>query len=109
MHHVYLALAIAAEVTATTALKSCMGFTRLGPSCVAIAGYVLAFFFLSLVMEKLPVGVIYAIWSGAGIALITAAAWFFYGQRLDFPALLGIGLILAGVVVLNVFSQSAPH
>ncbi|MDR0736936.1 MAG: QacE family quaternary ammonium compound efflux SMR transporter [Zoogloeaceae bacterium] len=109
MHLVYLALAIVAEVVATTSLKACAGFTRFWPSCVVIAGYCLAFFFLSLVMEKLPVGVIYAIWSGAGIVLVTIAAWFLYGQRLDPPALLGIAFILAGVVVINVFSQSAPH
>ncbi|MDR0672759.1 MAG: QacE family quaternary ammonium compound efflux SMR transporter [Zoogloeaceae bacterium] len=109
MHFIYLALAIVAEVVATTSLKACAGFTRFWPSCVVIVGYCLAFFFLSRVMERLPVGVIYAIWSGAGIALITVAAWFFYGQRLDLPALLGISLILAGVVVLNVFSQSLAH
>ncbi|MDR2364568.1 MAG: QacE family quaternary ammonium compound efflux SMR transporter [Zoogloeaceae bacterium] len=109
MHFIYLAIAIVAEVVATTALKACAGFTRLLPSCVVVAGYCIAFFFLSLAMGKLPIGVIYAIWSGVGIVLIAIAAWLFYGQTLDLYALLGIGLILAGVVALNVFSKSVPH
>jgi small multidrug resistance pump len=106
MNWIYLAVAILAEVTATSALKSTRGFTRLGPSLVVLAGYGVAFVFLSLTLRTIPVGVAYAIWSGAGIVLIAIVAYVVHRQSLDAPALIGISLILAGVVVINLFSKS---
>ena len=110
MHpYFYLAIAIASEVIATSALRAADGFTRLLPSILVVAGYALAFFFLALTLKTIPVGIAYAIWSGIGIVLISLAAYFLYGQTLDAPALIGIGLIVAGVVVINLFSKSSAH
>lgn len=109
MSWLYLALAIVAEVIATSFLKASAGFTKLGPSLVVVAGYGLAFFLLSLTLRSIPVGIAYAVWSGAGIVLISAVGWLALGQKLDPPALLGIGLILTGVLVLNLFSKTAVH
>jgi small multidrug resistance pump len=100
----YLSIAIVSEVVATSALKAADGFTRLTPSIVVVAGYAIAFWCLSSTLRTIPVGVAYAIWSGAGIALITLIAWVVYGQSLDAPALIGLALIVAGVAVLNVYS-----
>ncbi|AJY70455.1 multidrug transporter [Geobacter sulfurreducens] len=105
----YLLVAIISEVAGTTALKSAEGFTRLWPSCVVVAGYASAFYFLSLTLKSIPVGIAYAIWSGLGTALIAVVAWVFMGQRLDLPAVFGILLIIAGVLVLNLCSTSATH
>lgn len=104
-----LGIAIAAEVVGTSALKASEGFTRLWPSAVVVVGYAVAFYGLSLVLKSIPVGVAYAIWSGLGIVLITAVAWLVYGQRIDLPGAIGMGLIIAGVVVLNVFSKATAH
>lgn len=104
-----LAAAICAEVVATTALARSDSFTRLWPSVLTVVGYALAFYFLSWPIRVLPTGVIYAIWSGLGIVLITAVAWLWAGERLDAAALLGLGLIVAGVVVINVFSDAVRH
>jgi small multidrug resistance pump len=109
MNWLFLSIAIAAEVIATSALKAADGFTRLGPSLVVIAGYGIAFYFLSLALRGIPVGVAYAVWSGVGIVLISVIGWFAFGQTLDAAAVLGIGLIMAGVIVLNVFSRSPVH
>jgi small multidrug resistance pump len=109
MQWLFLSIAIISEVMATSALKSSNGFTQLWPSLVVVAGYAAAFFFLSLTLRTIPVGIAYAIWSGAGIVLITLIAWLFLGQALDGPAIVGLALIVAGVVVLNVFSKSAIH
>jgi small multidrug resistance pump len=108
-HWIYLSIAIVSEVAATSALKASNGFSRLWPSLTVIVGYGLAFYFLSLTLRTVPVGIIYAIWSGAGVALITIIAWLFMGQPLDAPAIVGLTLIVAGVVVLNVFSKAIPH
>jgi small multidrug resistance pump len=105
----YLAIAIAAEVVGTSFLRASEGFTKLVPSLMVVAGYGLAFFFLSLTLEKIPVGVAYAVWSGAGVTLIAAIGWLFLGQKLDAAAIVGMGLIVAGVVVLNLFSKAAAH
>ncbi|ADI83548.1 DMT family transporter [Geobacter sulfurreducens] len=105
----YLLVAIISEVAGTTALKSAEGFTRLWPSCVVVVGYASAFYFLSLTLKSIPVGIAYAIWSGLGTALIAVVAWVFMGQRLDLPAVFGILLIIAGVLVLNLCSTSATH
>ncbi|MEM6467844.1 MAG: multidrug efflux SMR transporter [Pseudomonadota bacterium] len=101
-----LIVAIILEVIGTSALKATDGFTKLWPSLLSTLCYAGAIYFLSLAMRSVPVGVAYAIWSGLGILLITTAAAFFYGQRLDGPAILGLILIVAGVVVLNLFSKS---
>jgi small multidrug resistance pump len=106
---IYLAIAIAAEVVGTSFLRASEGFTKLVPSLMVVAGYGLAFFFLSLTLEKIPVGVAYAVWSGAGVTLIAAIGWLFLGQKLDAAAIVGMGLIVAGVVVLNLFSKAAAH
>jgi len=105
----YLVIAIAAEVEGTSALRAAEGFTRLGPSLVVVAGYSASFYFLSLTLQSIPVGVTYAIWSGAGIVLITLVAWLVYGQSLDAAAILGLSLIVAGVAVPNLFSKSVAH
>jgi len=102
-----LAIAIFAEVVGTSALKASAGFSRLVPSVVVVMGYAVAFYCLSLVLKTIPVGVAYAMWSGLGIVLITVVAWVVYDQAIDLAAALGMGLIIAGVVVLNVFSNSA--
>jgi len=104
-----LGLAIVAEVIGTTALKASDNFTRLAPSLIVVVGYGVAFYCLSLVLKSVPVGIAYAVWSGLGIVLITAVAWLLYGQRIDLAGLLGMGLIIAGVVVLNVFSKATAH
>lgn len=104
--YLLLGVAIAAEVVATTALKHSEGFTRLWPSVATCLGYTVAFYFLSLVLKVLPTGITYAVWSGAGIVLISLLAWLVSGQRLDWPAILGMALILAGVLVINLFSVS---
>lgn len=101
-----LAIAIVAETIATSAMKASEGFTRLVPSTIVVVGYGIAFYFLSITLRSVPVGVAYAIWSGVGIVLITAVGWVLYGQKLDLPAILGMGLIIAGVVVMNVFSKA---
>ena len=108
-HWLILGVAIVSEVIATSALKAADGFTRLLPSAIVLVGYGIAFYCLSLVLRTLPVGIVYAIWSGAGVALIALVGWLIYGQALDLPAIVGIGLIVAGVVVLNVFSKTVAH
>lgn len=104
----YLALGIAiiSEVIATTALKSSDSFTRLAPSLIAIAGYAIALYLLTVAMKAIPTGVAYAIWSGLGIVLISIAAFIFHQQKIDLAGMLGMALIIVGVVVLNVFSKS---
>jgi len=106
MHWLYLAIAIISEVIATSALKAADGFTRWGPSVLVVVGYASAFYFLSLTLRSIPLGIVYAIWAGVGIALIALVGWVVYHQSLDLWALLGIGLIVAGVIVLNVFSKT---
>jgi len=105
----FLSIAIVAEVIATSALKSSAGFTRLWPSLLVAAGYGAAFYFLSLTLRSIPIGIAYAIWSGAGVVLIALIGWLLYGQQLDAPALAGMGLIVAGVVVINAFSKVTAH
>lgn len=109
MHWVYLMIAILAEVAATSALKASEGFTRLWPSVIVVLGYGAAFYFLSLTLRTIPVGVAYAVWSGIGIVLISLIGWIVYRQSLDVPTIIGIALILAGVVVINLLSESVPR
>jgi len=106
---IFLVLAIVLEVVATTALARSQSFTRLWPTLVAIVGYVGAFWFLSFPLRYMPTGVVYAIWSGLGIVLITAVAWVWAKQTLDLAAILGLALIMAGVLVIHLFSRSVPH
>ena len=108
-HWLFLSAAILAEVVGTSALKSSEGFSKPWPSLLVVVACGAAFFLLSLTLRTIPVAVAYAVWSGAGIVLIALAGWLLFGQRLDAPALLGIGLIVAGVVVLNVFSRAVAH
>ena len=109
MKWVYLLLAIVSEVFATSALKSSESFSRLWPSVLTVVGYGVAFYLLSLTLRELPVGIAYAIWSGVGIVLVSLAAVVLFGQKLDLPALIGMGLIVAGVIVINVCSKSVVH
>ena len=108
-HWIFLAVAIISEVIATSFLKSAEGFTRFWPSLVVVVGYLLAFYLLSLTLKTIPVGVAYAIWSGVGIVLIALSGWLFLGQSLDTPAVIGLTLIVAGVIVINVFSRTVAH
>jgi len=106
---VFLLLAIVCETIATSALKSSDGFSRLWPSLLVVIGYSAAFYLLSLTLRTIPVGIAYAIWSGVGIVIVALAGWLVFGQKLDMPALLGMGLILSGVVIMNVFSNAGGH
>ncbi len=109
MSYIYLAIAIVAEVAGTSALKASEEFTRLVPSIIVIAGYAIAFFFLSLTLRTIPVGIAYAIWAGAGIALIVAAGAVLFRQVPDVPAMVGLALIVAGVVIVNTMSHTTVH
>ena len=104
-----LAIAIVAEVIATSAMRASEGFSRLLPATVVVIGYGIAFYCLSLTLKTIPVGIVYAVWSGAGIVLITLVALVLYRQVPDVPAIIGLGLIIAGVAVLNMFSKMQAH
>ncbi|MBR9909422.1 MAG: multidrug efflux SMR transporter [Gammaproteobacteria bacterium] len=104
-HWFYLSIAIVTEVIGTSFLKSSEGLTRLVPSAVVIVSYVISFYFLSISLKAIPVGIAYAVWAGAGTALIVLAGYIFFGQKLDWPAIMGICLIVAGVAVINLFSK----
>lgn len=108
-HWLAIGIAIVAEVTATTALKASNEFTKLWPSLIVVIGYGLAFYFMAISMRVLPVGIMYAIWAGLGIVLISIIGWLVYKQTLDAPAVIGMALIIAGVVTINVFSKSISH
>ncbi|RVV99832.1 QacE family quaternary ammonium compound efflux SMR transporter [Mesobaculum littorinae] len=107
--YLYLILAVAAETVGTTALQASQQFTRLGPSVVVVVAYAMSFLLLSQVLRYLPVGITYAIWSGLGIFFIAAIGWLVFGQRLDWPAVVGILMILGGILVINLFSEATPH
>jgi small multidrug resistance pump len=109
VHWFYLSLAIVAEVIATSSLKATENFSRLWPSVLVIVGYALAFYLLTLTLKTIPVGVAYAIWSGVGIVLVAIFSWLYYQQTLDLPAIIGMALIIAGVIVMNLFSKSIVH
>lgn len=106
MSFLYLAIAIVAEVIATSALKASEGFSVLWPSVITIIGYAIALFFLSLTLKTIPMGIAYAIWSGAGIILISTVGLIVYKQQLDLAALIGLSFMIMGIVVINVFSKS---
>jgi len=109
MAYVYLAIAIVAEVIATSAIKASQEFTQLVPSILVIVGYGIAFYFMALTLRSIPVGITYAIWSGIGIVLVAVVAAVIYKQVPDVPAMLGMGLIIAGVVVIQLFSKTVQH
>ncbi|GBR55319.1 quaternary ammonium compound resistance protein [Neokomagataea thailandica NBRC 106555] len=109
MTYIYLMIAIVAETFATSLLKQSGGFTKIVPTFFVACGYIIAFYALSLALKDMPTGIAYAIWSGVGIIFISAVAWVFQGQKLDVPALIGMGLIIAGVIVINVFSKTGSH
>ncbi len=109
MAYIYLAVAIVAEVIATTALKSADGFTRLWPTLTVFVGYGLAFFLLSLALRTLSLGFSYAVWAGLGIVLAATAGIVFYGEKMDLPGALGLAMIICGVVVLKTLSTMSGH
>jgi len=109
LNWLFLIIAIVSESIATNSLKASNGFTNLVPSIIAIAGYISVLFFLSLAIRTISVGVAYATWSGVGIILIVLVAWVYHKQALDVPAIIGIGFIITGVVIMNVFSKSVTH
>src|SRR5690554_4995594 len=101
----FLSMAIVAEVTATSSLKASAEFTKFWPSVIVVVGYAIAFYFLSLTLRSIPVGIAYAVWSGLGIVLVSLVGWWLYNQTLDLASMLGMGLIIAGVLVINLFSK----
>ena len=109
MTYLYLIMAIIFEVIGTAALQASEQFTRPKPLILTALGYMAAFYFLSLVLRTMPVGIAYAIWSGLGVVLITLVGLVWFGQRLDMPTILGLGLIIAGVAVINLFSKTVAH
>ncbi len=109
MAYLYLVVAIIAEVVATSALKASEEFSKLIPTIIMIGGYAIAFYCLSVVLKSIPVGITYALWSGIGIVLIALVGVFFFHQKLDIAAVIGISLIILGVIVINVFSNSIEH
>ncbi len=109
MAWLYLAFGIFAEVVGTLALKFSDGFTKAIPSTFVVIGYGAAFYFLSKVINTIPISIAYAIWSGAGVALVGIVAWIWLGQKLDLSAIIGISLIISGVIVINLFSDSVLH
>lgn len=109
MAWVYLGFAIVAEIIATSALQATQGFTKWWPSVLTLVGYGLAFYFLSLSLRSIPLGVAYAIWSGVGIVCVSIIAFFLYKQSLDLAAILGMTMIVGGVMVINLFSKTVGH
>ena len=109
MAYLYLSIAIIAEVAATSALKASEEFTRLIPSLIVVVGYGVSFYYMTLVLRSLPIGITYAIWSGLGIVLISIIAVLVYKQIPDIPAMIGMGLIVSGVIVIHLFSKTAGH
>lgn len=107
--YIYLAIAIAAEVVATTSMKAIDGFNKPLPLVLVIGGYAIAFWMLTVVVKSIPVGIAYAIWAGLGIVLVSIAALVIYQQKLDLPAVVGMGMIVSGVVVIQLFSSSTGH
>ncbi|WP_293577499.1 SMR family transporter [Phaeobacter sp.] len=109
VHYIYLVLAVIAETVGTTALQASQQFSRLGPSILVAVAYGLAFYLMALTLRNMPVGVVYAIWSGLGIFFIAIIGWLVFGQRLDLPAVLGLILIMAGILIIHLFSKTSGH
>ena len=108
-HFFFLIAAVFAETVGTTALQASQQFTRLWPSVLVICAYAISFYLLSLTLKFMPVGIMYAVWSGLGIVLIAGIAWVVYGQKLDLWAMLGMGMILGGILIIHLFSSTATH
>jgi multidrug transporter EmrE-like cation transporter len=106
---VYLGIAIVAEVIATSALKESDGFAKLVPSIVVVIGYVVAFYSLGMALRSIPVGIAYAIWAGLGIVLVAGIGWVVFGQKLDVWAIVGMGLVIAGIAVMNLLSTTTAR
>ncbi len=109
MVYLYLTIAIIVEVVAASALKASDGFTRPVPTAIVIVGYLTAFYLLTVIVKTLPVGITYAIWAGMGIVLVAIVSAVMYKQIPDWPAIIGMGLIIAGVIIINLFSKSGAH
>lgn len=109
MHYVYLFMAVLAETIGTSALQASAQFTRLWPSVLVVVAYAVSFYLLSLTLRYMPVGIMYAMWSGLGIVLIAIIGWLVFQQRLDLPAVIGLAMIIGGIVVIQVFSTTATH
>jgi small multidrug resistance pump len=105
----FLGIAIIGEVIATSTLKASEGFSKLIPSIIVTVGYLASFYFLSLALKSIPVGVAYAVWAGIGVVLVTVISWAAYDQKLDFAAIIGMILIISGVIVMNLFSKVISH
>ena len=108
-HVIALIFAIIAETIATSALKASEQFTKLGPTAIVVVGYAISFYLLAYAVRFMPVGIVYAIWSGLGIVLVAIIGWFWFKQSLDLPAIIGLAMILGGIVVINLFSAAASH
>ena len=109
LHYIFLIFAIIAETIGTTALRASHQFTRFWPSVLVVIAYGLSFYLLAQTLRVMPVGVVYAMWSGLGIVMIAAIGYLVFGQRLDLPAVIGIGMILCGILVIHLFSRTSPH
>ncbi|MFK7881315.1 SMR family transporter [Roseobacter sp.] len=109
MHYIYLFLAILAETIGTTALQASQQFSKFWPSVLVVVAYGISFYLLALALKFMPVGIVYAIWSGLGIVFIAIIGFLVFGQRLDLPAVMGLSLIIVGIVIIHVFSKSAVH
>ncbi|OUD10927.1 QacE family quaternary ammonium compound efflux SMR transporter [Marivivens niveibacter] len=108
-HVIALIFAIIAETIATSALKASEQFTKLGPTAIVVIGYAISFYLLAYAVRFMPVGIVYAIWSGLGIVLVAIIGWVWFKQMLDLPAIIGLAMILGGIVVINVFSGATSH
>ncbi|PCJ04867.1 MAG: QacE family quaternary ammonium compound efflux SMR transporter [Rhodobacteraceae bacterium] len=109
VQYIYLIMAVVAETIATTALQASKEFTRLVPSLIVVAGYALSFYLMALTLRYMPVGIVYAIWSGLGIVLIAAIGYVVFGQKMDLAAVFGMALIVLGIVIIQLFSKSGSH
>ena len=109
LHYIFLIFAIIAETIGTTSLQASQQFTRFWPSVVVVIAYGVSFYLLAQTLRVMPVGIVYAIWSGLGIVLIAAIGYLVFGQKLDLPAVIGLALIIGGIVVIHLFSHATPH
>ncbi|MCW1955470.1 SMR family transporter [uncultured Lentibacter sp.] len=109
MPYLYLAIAVAFETIATSAMQASQQFSRLWPSLLVVLGYSISFYFMALTLKYMPVGIVYALWSGLGILLIAVIGYAIFGQKLDLPALTGLALIIAGIAVIQLFSNTTTH
>jgi small multidrug resistance pump len=109
VHYIYLFVAVVAETIGTTALQASAQFSRFWPSVIVVIAYALSFYLMAVTLKYMPVGIVYAIWSGLGIVSIALIAFIVFGQRLDLPAMLGLSMIIGGIVVIHVFSGTTSH